>query len=75
MEKTGDTENYAIIIAKEHEYSDAVKEESVYLISRFGERGLDWTLEMQTLIPSLDKYYDKIDLILSDGTPEQSILT
>ena len=69
MEKTGDTENNVIIIEKEHKYSDAVEEESVYLISRFGKRGIDWTLEMQTFLTSLDKYYDRIDLKLSEETP------
>ena len=68
VEKSGETIEEAIIILEAESHREGVALEYRYLREKFGKREEDWELEKQSLLRKDDKYYDKMDLIFSDGT-------
>jgi len=60
-EKSGESIEKAIIV-------ESIAAEYEYLERKFGERGKNWELDTQSLVKKGNKYYDRIDLKLSDGT-------
>ena len=60
-EKSGESIEEAIIV-------ESIAAEYEYLERKFGERGKNWELDTQSLVKKGNKYYDRIDLKLSDGT-------
>lgn len=65
--KNGESIEKAIVIDAENEVTGVLAEYE-YLEKRFGKRGKDWKLNMQSLIEKSKKIYDMMDLTLSDGT-------
>ncbi|MGQ9608584.1 MAG: hypothetical protein ACUVWN_04750 [bacterium] len=65
--KNGESIEKAIVIDAENEVTGVLAEYE-YLEKRFGKRGKDWKLNMQSLIEESKKIYDMMDLTLSDGT-------
>lgn len=65
--KNGESIERAIVIDAENEVTGVLAEYE-YLEKRFGKRGKDWKLNMQSLIEENKKMYDMMDLTLSDGT-------
>ena len=71
---------YADEIAEEKEIADAiilngvsnenegVSAEYKYLSKKYGQQNKDWQLNNQQLIQKKGKYYDKMDITLSNGT-------
>lgn len=68
VEKSGETMEEAIMILDTESHREGVASEYRYLEEKFGKRGEDWELEKQSLLMKDDKYYDKMDLIFSNGT-------
>lgn len=70
IENTGDSIENAIIITGAANEDEGVASEYIYLSDKFGEQGRDWKLEKQLLLEKDQKQYDKMDLILYEGTKE-----
>ena len=68
VKNSGESINDAIIILGATGSTDGVAVEYEYLEEKFGKRGLGWKLNRQSLLSINNKYYDEMDLTLSDGT-------
>lgn len=58
----------AILIRGAEGEKDGVASEYKYLEAQYGLRGIDWELALQSLIKDNGRYYDQMDIKLSDGT-------
>lgn len=58
----------AISISGVKSHYDGVRAEFKYLEKKFGKRGKKWQLKRQFLVKKNKRYYDRIELIFSDGT-------
>jgi hypothetical protein len=68
IENSGDSKENAVAILNSEDHMEGVKSEYIYLARKFGTRGSDWKLKRQSLINEGGKRYDKMEIILSDGT-------
>jgi hypothetical protein len=68
IEKSGETIKDAIIILDVENHFEGVVEEYEYLERKFRKRGKNWELEMQALIKTGNKNYDKMVLRFPDGS-------
>jgi hypothetical protein len=48
--------------------SIGVNAEYRYLKQRLGIRGVEWELEQQSVLPTGDRAYDKMEISLADGS-------
>ena len=64
----GDTIGTAVIIRGAPTSSIGVNAEYHYLTQQFGARDLDWKLERQSLLQTADRAYDKMEIVLTDGS-------
>jgi tetratricopeptide (TPR) repeat protein len=65
---SGQSNEDAVIIMNATGEEDGVGSEYYYLEKRFGKQGVDWEMEMQSLIGGEDdRFYDKMDIRLSTG--------
>lgn len=64
---SGDTIESAIIIKGATNGTLGLQAEYQYLTQKFGQRGIDWDLENQSLL-RLDRYCDEMHIQLADGT-------
>jgi hypothetical protein len=67
---SGKSINDAVEIQGAANTDEGIAKEYQYLSKKFGQRGVDWQLEKQTLIEDSGKQYDRMDIRLSDGTKE-----
>ncbi len=67
IEKNGESIQDAIVILNVTSHYEGVGVEYEYLERKYGKRGKDWELERQFLVKEGDKYYDRMELKLSDG--------
>lgn len=58
----------AILIRGAEGEKDGINSEYKYLEAQYGLRGIDWELALQSLIKDNGRYYDQMDIKLSDGT-------
>ncbi|MHA1300793.1 MAG: hypothetical protein ACTSO9_15355 [Candidatus Helarchaeota archaeon] len=68
VENSGDSIENAIKIINAPDHFTGVNSEYLYLSNKFGVKGKDWKLEIQSLIENEGKHYDKMEIILSDGS-------
>lgn len=64
-EHTGKSTKDAIVLCEQTDYAN-VKSEYEYLEKKFGKRGIDWELRMQSLIIDDTGKYDRMDIKLSN---------
>jgi tetratricopeptide (TPR) repeat protein len=64
----GDTIETAVIINGAPTSSIGVNAEYQYLAKLFGARGIDWETKGQGLVRKGDRAYDKMEVVLSDGS-------
>jgi hypothetical protein len=67
-EKSGETPEDAIVILNTKDSIEGVNAEYEYLGRKYGMRGKDWNLKLQSLVQNEGKFYDRMDLIFSDGS-------
>lgn len=67
-ENTGDTPETAVVVEGAANGMEGVKAEYEYLAGKFGEKGTDWDLTMQSLVQHEGRMYDRMDVELADGT-------
>jgi|TARA_Y100000310_G_scaffold172406_1_gene172537 hypothetical protein len=67
-EKSGESIDEAIVISDVKNNLEGIAREYDCLEWKFGKRGIDWDLELQTLIVEGDKQYDRMALKFPDGT-------
>lgn len=70
---SGDTIERAVIIRGVSNHVLGVESEYLFLTQKFGQRGIDWNLERQTLLTPGNRAYDEMSIKLSDGT-ERTII-
>jgi hypothetical protein len=63
----GESYDDAIVILNAKTDKEGIDSEYYYLEERFGRRGVDWDLDQQYLSDEGDRYYDVMDITLSDG--------
>ena len=63
---SGESPEDPIIIEGVSDNFEAVKAEYSYLSSKFGNRGVDWKLNQQSLMEINGRMMDKIDIELAD---------
>ncbi|MHA1379231.1 MAG: hypothetical protein ACTSRG_12685 [Candidatus Helarchaeota archaeon] len=68
IENSGESIETAIIIKNAPNHFEGVNSEYVYLSNKFGGKGKNWNLERQALLEIEGKYYDKMEIFLSEGT-------
>ncbi len=68
IEKNGESIQDAIVILNVTSHFEGITAEYEYIERKFGIRGKDWELEMQSLVIEGDKFYDRMELKLFDGT-------
>lgn len=64
----GDMIATAVFIRGAPTHSVRVNAEYHYLTQQYGTRDVDWQLERQELIQTTDRTYDKMEVMLSDGS-------
>ena len=64
----GSSKEKAIIIKGAASSMEGIAAEYQYLSDRFGVRGSDWSLELQSLVQEKGKSYDVMNLLLKDGS-------
>ncbi len=67
-DSSGDCLENAVVIHGASNSKEGIKAENQYLTDKFGQRGLDWNKKEQLLMGEEGRYYDKIDIVLKDGT-------
>ncbi|RLC39358.1 MAG: hypothetical protein DRH51_07260 [Candidatus Coatesbacteria bacterium] len=67
-DNTGDSIENAIVIKGASGSLEGVSAEYDYLSKKFGECDKDWHLEKQSLIIEEDRFYDRMDIVLTDGS-------
>ncbi|NVM01034.1 MAG: hypothetical protein HWN67_01745 [Candidatus Helarchaeota archaeon] len=68
VENSGESMETAIIIKNAPNHFEGVNAEYIYISRKFGVKGKDWKLKQQSLLPKNEKHFDKMEIILSDGT-------
>ena len=57
----------AVVIRGAPTHDIGVNAEYNYLAQQFGNRGVDWELSLQSLVPNADRKFDKMELVLCNG--------
>ncbi|OLS19777.1 MAG: hypothetical protein HeimC3_43980 [Candidatus Heimdallarchaeota archaeon LC_3] len=66
--RNGTSIENAIIIDNTENHFEGVNAEYRHLTAMYGERGVGWILEKQSLIQENGRYYDFIEIKLSHGS-------
>lgn len=70
--RDGSSIENAIVIENKENHFEGVDAEYRYLSEIYGERGVGWVLEKQSLIQEKGRFYDFIEIKISNG-PEISL--
>lgn len=67
---SGDSKEHAVKIHGAANEMDGIRAEYLYLSQKFGQKGKDWSLAIQSLVEDKDtgKVYDRMDIDLPDQT-------
>jgi len=66
--KDGSSIKNAIKILGARDEIEGIRAEYQWLAEKFGEQGKGFTLEMQSLVDDGRRKYDRMDIMLADGT-------
>ncbi len=66
-ENTGESAEKAIVVHAENE-EEGIAAEYEYLFKKFGLKGKNWNLKRQSLLDFNNRYFDKMEIELSDGS-------
>jgi len=69
-ENTGDSPETAVVIEDAADSTEGIDAEYEYLAAKFGERGTDWNLSMQSLVQHEGRMFDRMEVELADGTTQ-----
>jgi len=64
---SGESIKEPIVVSDVRTHFEAVDAEYAYLAQRFGKKGIDWKLVMQSLLGADGKQIDKMDIELANG--------
>lgn len=58
-----------VVVSGDSEF-EGIDREYQLLEEKYGERGREWQLERQSLVSKNVRHYDKMDIVLKNGTKE-----
>lgn len=68
----GDTPSPVVdaVVIRECSDFEGIEREYELLAERYGQRGLDWEMKQQSLHSRDGRHYDRMDIVLRNGTEE-----